>query len=71
MVYKMKLAEISEIELEDDPFRPYSLAFTKLHGNGNDFILIDEIAREQVPEESKRRFAVAASASEPMASSSW
>jgi diaminopimelate epimerase len=58
MVYKMKLAEISEIELDDDPFRPYSLAFTKLHGNGNDFILIDEIAREQVPEEAKRRFAV-------------
>jgi diaminopimelate epimerase len=58
MVYKMKLADISEIELDDDPFRPHSFAFTKLHGNGNDFILIDEIAREQVAETAKRKFAV-------------
>ena len=49
MVYKMKLADISEIELED-PFRPSSIAFTKLHGNGNDFILIDEMRQELVPE---------------------
>ena len=55
----MKLAEISEIELDDDTFRPHSLAFTKLHGNGNDFILIDEIAGELVAETTKRRFAVA------------
>ena len=54
----MKLADISEIELDDDPFRPRSFAFTKLHGNGNDFILIDEIAREQVAETAKSRFAV-------------
>jgi len=59
MVYKMKLAEISEIELDDDTFRPHSLAFTKLHGNGNDFILIDEIAQELVAETTKSRFAVA------------
>ncbi len=55
----MKLAEISEIELDDDPFRPHSLAFTKLHGNGNDFVLIDEINREQVAESTKSRFAAA------------
>jgi diaminopimelate epimerase len=55
----MKLAEISEIELDDDPFRPHSLAFTKLHGNGNDFILIDEVAMELVAEDAKRRFAIA------------
>ncbi len=55
----MKLAEISEIELDDDLFRPNSLGFTKLHGNGNDFILIDEVARELVAEDAKRRFAIA------------
>jgi len=54
----MKLAEISEIELDDDPFRPGSIAFTKLHGNGNDFILIDEMRQEAIPEAAKRRFAV-------------
>ncbi len=48
MVYKMKLAEISEIELDDDPFGPSTFTFTKLHGNGNDFILIDEMAQEFV-----------------------
>ncbi len=57
MVYKMKLAEISEIELDDDSFRPRNLAFAKLHGNGNDFILIDETRQELVPEAAKRRFA--------------
>jgi len=57
MVYKMKLAEISEIELDDDSFRPSNLAFTKLHGNGNDFILIDETRQELVSEAAKRRFA--------------
>jgi diaminopimelate epimerase len=55
----MKLADISEIELDDDPFRPHSLSFTKLHGNGNDFILVDEMNREQVVESEKRRFAIA------------
>ena len=55
----MKLADISEIELDDDPFRPHSLSFTKLHGNGNDFILVDEMNREQVAEGEKRRFAIA------------
>src|SRR5512137_2123606 len=59
MVYKMKLADISEIELDDDPFRPHGLTFTKLHGNGNDFILVDEMGRSQVAESEKRRFAVA------------
>jgi hypothetical protein len=57
MVYKMKLAEISEIELDDGPFQPRSLTFTKLHGNGNDFILVDEMGQEQVAESEKRRFA--------------
>ena len=55
----MKLAEISEIELEDDPFPPQGLGFAKLHGNGNDFILIDEISRELVAESAKKRFAIA------------
>jgi diaminopimelate epimerase len=55
----MKLADISEIELDDDPFRPHSLSFTKLHGNGNDFILIDEMNREQVAEGEKRKLAIA------------
>ncbi len=55
----MKLADISEIELDDDPFRPHSLTFTKLHGNGNDFILVDETGREQVAESEKTRFAIA------------
>ena len=59
MVYKMKLAEISEVELKDDPFLPHSLGFAKLHGNGNDFILIDEISRELVAESAKKRFAIA------------
>jgi len=58
MVYKMKLAEISEIELDEDPFRPNVLPFTKLHGNGNDFILIDEMNREVVPESEKSGFAI-------------
>jgi len=58
MVYKMKLAEISEIEYDDDPFRCTSIVFTKLHGNGNDFILIDEMRQEIVPEAAKRNFAV-------------
>jgi diaminopimelate epimerase len=59
MVYKMKLAEISEIELDDGPLGPQRLTFTKLHGNGNDFMLIDEVNREQVSEADKKRFAIA------------
>jgi len=55
----MKLADISEIELDDDPFRPHSLTFTKLHGNGNDFILVDETGQGQVAESEKIRFAIA------------
>jgi diaminopimelate epimerase len=58
MVYKMKLADISEIELDDDPFRPSALTFTKLHGNGNDFMLIDEVTRERVAEKEKRKLAM-------------
>jgi len=33
------------------------LVFTKLQGNGNDFILIDEFERELIPEELKPKFA--------------
>jgi diaminopimelate epimerase len=33
------------------------LVFTKLQGNGNDFILIDEFERELIPEELKTKFA--------------
>lgn len=32
--------------------------FTKLHGNGNDFILIDEFRKEIIPEKRKSEFAV-------------
>jgi len=56
----MKLAEISEIEFDDVPLAPRGLAFTKLHGNGNDFILIDELTCEQVAEGMKRLLATAA-----------
>ncbi len=58
MVYKMKLAEISEIEMEDDPFGRGAFTFAKLHGNGNDFTLVDEVRREAVPETQKAAFAV-------------
>lgn len=54
----MRLAEISDIELDEGPFSPDVFTFTKLHGNGNDFILIDEVHRELVPESMKGRFAV-------------
>jgi diaminopimelate epimerase len=59
MVYKMKLAEISEIDLGESPYQEQSLTFTKLHGNGNDFILVDEMARPQVAEKDKKIFAIA------------
>jgi len=58
MVYKMKLAEISDLELDGGPFSPNSFSFTKLHGNGNDFVLVDETAQELVPEAAKGSFAV-------------
>ncbi|VVB86288.1 Diaminopimelate epimerase [uncultured archaeon] len=32
--------------------------FTKLHGNGNDFILIDEFRKDIIPEDKKAAFAV-------------
>jgi diaminopimelate epimerase len=54
----MKLAEISDIELDEGPFCPGVFAFTKLQGNGNDFILIDETHHELVPESMKGRFVV-------------
>jgi diaminopimelate epimerase len=54
----MKLAEISEVEMEEGHLSPSILAFTKLHGNGNDFILIDEVHRERVPELSKADFVI-------------
>ena len=34
------------------------LTFTKLHGNGNDFILIDEMAGVVIPDDMKAQFAV-------------
>ena len=54
----MKLADVSEIEAEIDIFRPRSFVFTKMHGNGNDFILIDEMYHELLPELQKSSFAV-------------
>lgn len=35
-----------------------TIAFTKLHGNGNDFVLIDEMAGVIIPDEMKAQFAV-------------
>jgi diaminopimelate epimerase len=32
------------------------ISFSKIHGNGNDFILIDEYDREVIPEEEKKEF---------------
>jgi diaminopimelate epimerase len=58
MVYKMKLAEIPEIDLDEEPFSPGIFQFTKLHGNGNDFILVDEVRQELVPEAMKAPFAM-------------
>lgn len=55
----MKLAEISEIDLGESPYQEPSLTFTKLHGNGNDFILVDEMSRPLVAEKDKKRFAIA------------
>ncbi len=54
----MKLAEISDLELNDSSFGGGAFAFTKLHGNGNDFILINEMHQEIVPELMKGRFAI-------------
>ncbi len=55
----MKLAEISEIELGESPFQEQSLSFTKLHGNGNDFMLVDEMAHVLVVENNKKKFSIA------------
>lgn len=60
MVYKMKLKEMTEIRLDEAPSSSGGLAFTKLHGNGNDFILIDELARVKVADSLKSSFAVQA-----------
>jgi len=54
----MKPAEISEIELIGGPLGPGIFAFAKLHGNGNDFILVDEMRQEMVPESTKGQFAI-------------
>ena len=35
-----------------------SITFTKMHGNGNDFILIDEMKETVIPDEMKAEFAV-------------
>ncbi len=54
----MKLAEISDIELNEGPLSSGAFTFTKLHGNGNDFILINEMHQEIIPEQIKSRFAI-------------
>ena len=36
-----------------------SISFTKLHGNGNDFALIDEMAGVVIPDDMKAGFAAA------------
>ena len=35
-----------------------SISFTKLHGNGNDFALIDEMAGVVIPDDMKAGFAL-------------
>ncbi|MBN1323193.1 MAG: diaminopimelate epimerase [Methanotrichaceae archaeon] len=54
----MELADITEIGLDEVRFGPGTISFDKLHGNGNDFMLIDEIRSELVPESMKAAFAV-------------
>jgi diaminopimelate epimerase len=56
MVYKMKLEDAGKVDLEGVPSG--GISFTKLHGNGNDFILIDELRCELVPEPLKSLFAL-------------
>lgn len=58
MVYKMKLKEMTDIRLDEGPSGSGSLAFTKLQGNGNDFILIDEHDRVKVADSLKSSFAM-------------
>lgn len=54
----MKQAEIMDIDLDEISSNPLGLPFTKLHGNGNDFILIDEMGGELVPDTLKSIFAI-------------
>ncbi|MHC1632015.1 MAG: diaminopimelate epimerase [Methanotrichaceae archaeon] len=54
----MKLEETTEINLDKDLPDPRDLTFTKLQGNGNDFILVDERDRNLVPEDLKSNFAI-------------
>jgi diaminopimelate epimerase len=58
MVYKMKPAGKTEVDLRWGGSGSRGMVFTKLHGNGNDFILIDELLRELVPENLKSTFAI-------------
>ncbi len=54
----MKLKEMTDIRLGESPSGSGSLAFTKLQGNGNDFILIDEHRRVKVADPLKGSFAI-------------
>ncbi|UEC43672.1 MAG: Diaminopimelate epimerase [Methanothrix sp.] len=58
MVYKMKLKETAMIRAEGRPRDGGGISFTKLQGNGNDFILIDEDDRVVVADSLKPSFAV-------------
>ncbi|HPJ29950.1 MAG TPA: diaminopimelate epimerase [Methanothrix sp.] len=58
MVYKMKLKEMTDMRMEGDPSGAGGVSFTKLHGNGNDFILVDEHHRVKVADPLKSSFAV-------------
>jgi len=54
----MKLKEMTDIKLDKGSPGSGGLAFTKLQGNGNDFILIDEYERVKVADSLKSSFAI-------------
>ncbi|MGC9515662.1 diaminopimelate epimerase [Methanocrinis sp.] len=54
----MKLKEMTDIRLDESPYDAGGISFTKLQGNGNDFILIDEHRRVKVADSLKGSFAI-------------